>query len=780
MANVVSSTITGVAGFDTTAAVEGLLSFHKLSISRAQFKQDDELAKQDALNTIRDSLSSFRSTATGLASKADFFGYNASLSSNSAAVPASTLLDVSGSNSVSAGQHTIIVQQLAQSERLSSSIAVKDSTGTAAASDATALNLSGGFQIEGIAITVNVGDSLQDIAATINQANSGATATGVSASVVKVADNDFRLTLVSDATGAAGFTLSGIDLDAAGGLANLQLGAVGQGNARTQLQAAQDAQISMDGLTVTRSSNSISDVLAGVTLTLKQADPAVAVNMSIDVDQQALRDNVQAFVDGYNQVQSYINAQFTFDQTTQTSGPLSGEAVLRNLQSSLTSTLFQSVPGVAADRNSLVRIGIEPDASGQLLINETLFAPILATDQNAIRDLFVASGSSTDSSLQFLVHGDNTTSGTYSVNVTQAATQASVVGTADLSVGLASNQTVTLTESGSARQAIVNLTAGQTQAGIITSLNSEFTRVATEQRNLSTALTVGGLPASGSSTFNDLALGVTVGDTISIAGTARNGQAINYSYSVIDPAVDTVSSLLSSIQIAYNQQVIASLDASGKIQITDIQTGDSQLTVALTANNEGGGTLAFGADTVVTEGRYALGLEAVIAGNGVTIQSSSYGSSGGFSIAQSVDGLGIVDQSAAGLDVVGTINGLAASGRGQLLQGSDGIVDGMGVFYSGSTTGVKDLTVGIGIGARFDGQLALYTNPITGLFQNRVASSQDVYTTLTDRIAELEVQMEKQREILTAQFVSMESILASLKSTGSFLTQQVNAQNSNN
>ncbi|NWF38576.1 flagellar filament capping protein FliD [Mariprofundus sp. NF] len=780
MANTISSQVTGIAGFDTAAAVEGLLSFQKLEISLAQSKQENELAKQEALTNIRDSLSNFRNTATSMANKNEFFGYTASLSSDSATVTASTLLDVSGTNSVSAGQHTIIVEQLAQAERLSSSAAVKDNTGTAATSDSTALNLSGTFDIEGATVTVAVGDSLQDIAANINQANSGAAATGVTASVVKVSDSDFRLTLVADATGATGYTLSGVDLDAAGTLANLQLGAVGQANQRQTVQTAQDAQISVDGLTLTRSSNTISDVLSGVTFTLKQSDPTVSINMTIGVDETSLRDSVQSFVDGYNSVQTLINEQFQFDEATGQSGVLSGEALLRNLQNSLSATLLQTVPGLASDRNSLVSIGVEPDQYGQLSINDNLFAPIVASDPNTIRDLFVANGSSTNINMQFLIHGDNSTSGTYSVNVTQAATQASVTGSADLSVALASDQTVTLTETNSARQAVVNLTAGQTQSAIITALNSEFQRVATEQHKLSTALTVGGSPATASNLFNDLALGVAVGDTVSITGTTRTGLAVNSSYTVLDPISDTISGLLSAIQSAYNQQVVASLDVNGNIQITDIQSGDSQLSIALTANNEGGGTLAFGTDSVVTEGRYAMNMEAVVSGNGVKIQSAAYGSSSGFSIAQSVDGLGIADQAAVGLDVEGTINGLSATGKGQLLQGSDGIVDGMGVYYTGATTGVIDLTVGIGIGARFDGQLSLFTNPITGLFQNREQASMDIYTTLSDRIANMEELMASQREALTRQFTQMQQVLSGLQASGDFITAIIDAQNAGN
>jgi flagellar hook-associated protein 2 len=778
MANSISSLVTGVAGFDTTAAVEGMLSFQTLEISQAKSKQDAETAKQTALTTINTALSALRTTATGMADKSAFFGYTASLSSNSASVPASTLLDVSGTNSVSAGQHSIIVQQLAQAKRISSSAAVKDSTGTAASSDKTALNLSGSFQIGSTTITVSTSDSLQDIAAAINQKNTGSTATGVSASVVKVAtSSDYRLTLSADATGSTGFTISGTDLDSAGTLANLQLGATGQSNAQQVVQIAKDAQISLDGLTITRSSNQISDVLSGVTLSLKQADTAVTVNMSIDVDKQALRDNVQAFVDAYNSVQTLINDQFKFDTSTQTSGILSGEGLLRTIQSSLSSNLLQSVPGLNSDRNSLVMLGIEPDSTGQLTINEDRFTPFLNATPEAVRDVFVAQGSSTNTDLQFLTNGLNTPSGTYSVNITQAATKASVTGTTDLSSGLAADETVTITETGSSRQAVVSLTSGQSQSSIITALNTEFTTAYTEQHKLSTALTVSGSPATAANTFSDLGLSVVAGDSITISGNLRSGAVVNSTFSVLEPSTDTLATLLTAIQSAFNQEVIASIDASGNIVITDSQSGDSQTTTLLTANNEGGGTLSFGSDTVVTEGRYALGMEAVISGNMVTIQSAAFGSSGGFSIAQSADGLGITDQSLSGVNVAGTINGLAATGTGQLLQGSTGNVDGLGLFYSGASTVTSDMVVQAGIAARFDGLLDLFANSATGLVQNRIISSQDTFDTLTTRIADLEARLEQQRASLTLAFTQMQQTLSSLQSSGNFITQQINAQN---
>jgi len=781
MAAPVSSLVTGIAGFDVTAAVDGLLSFNKLEIAQAKAKQTQETTKQDAFVAINSAMLAFKATAVAMSDSAAFFAYGASLSSSSSAVPASSLIDVSGTDSVSAGKHNIIVSQIAQAERISSSVGVQDATGTAATDDQTALGLSGTFQVGASSVSVAISDTLQDIAASINQQNKGVSATGVSASIIKVSGGDFRLVLAADDTGAAGFTISGTALDVGGSLANLNLGAVGQTNARQSLQTPQDAQVSIDGLSISRSSNTITDALNGVTLSLKQADPTVTVGMDISVDTAALQSNVQSFVDAYNNVQNLVNEQFSFDPNTNTTGVLAGEAILTSIQSTLANSLIQSVPGLASDRNSMVMIGVEPDEKGQLFINNSRFDTFLNADPTAIRDVFVANGTSSNNQLQFLTHGLNTPSGIYQVNVTQAATRAtlsSTLATDLVNVGLASNETATFTDSSSGRQALVNLLAGQTQASIITSLNTEFAKVSTDVHQLSGSL---GAAVNTSSTLASLGFGIAAGDTITIAGTNRQGVAVNSSFSVLDPASDTISTLLSSIQSAFNQQVLASLDATGNIQVSDAQSGDSLLSLNLTANNEGGGTLNLGTDIVKTEGRYAMNLTALAQGNGITIEGKSFGTSSDFTISQSVDGLGIANQSAQGTSLVGTINGAAATGSGQLLVGTTGNVDGMGVFYTGTSTGnVGDITVGVGLAAKMEGILDLFSNPFSGLIQGSILSSQDSYDVLSANITKLETQMEQQRTSLTQSFSVMQQTLASLQQSGDFITQQVNAQNARN
>ncbi|MDX8401539.1 MAG: flagellar filament capping protein FliD, partial [Mariprofundaceae bacterium] len=746
-----------VAGFDTRTAVDELLNVQRVQIDTLKQKQDAESARQDALATLNLKLLDLKNTARSMADASTFYSYTAQLTSSNPAVPASNLLDISGATGINAGAHQIVVQQLAAAQREASSAAVKDAAGAAVASDTQALGMSGSFQLNGVTIAVAASDSLKDIAAAVNQSGSG-----VHATIIKSAANDFRLILESDQTGSAGFSLAGADLDAAGALAGLNLGAGGQANARQTLQAAQDAVIQLDGVTVTRSANTISDALAGITIDLKQADPGTTVNVDIGVDHAAVRDLVQTFVDQYNAVQDFINQQFAFDPNDPAAGgPLAGDPMLRGIQRALSDSLLQGVPGLAPDRDALVKVGIEPDANGRLTINPARFDAFLNNDVDAIRDLFVARGVSGNDSLSYIVSGPNTPSGSYAVNITQAAARASVTGSADVVNGaLAAAETVTITGTGGA-QAVVNLSAGMKQADIVAAMNAEFARTYAEEHQMSIALVAGGQPATGSTTLAELGLGVAAGDTIAIGGTDRNGNAVNGSFTVLDPAMDTIGDLLTAINQAFGGQATASIDASGHIRLTDNQAGVSQLSLTLLAGNEGGGALDFGNDVVLTEGRGAMPLEALAAGVGVAIQTRAYGASQGFSISQSADGLGIPDQSVAGVDVAGTINGLAANGAGQVLTGASGEVDGLVLMYQGAGTGaVGTLQLGLGVAASYGGLLEMFANPVTGLISNAIQASQGIHDTLGKRIDDLELQMQLKREQLTRAFAEMERAMA--------------------
>lgn len=338
----------------------------------------------------------------------------------------------------------------------------------------------------------------------------------------------------------------------------------------------------------------------------------------------------------------------------------------------------------------------------------------------------------------------------------------------------------------SGRQAIVDLTGGQSLSSIVSALNTEFAATYAEQRQMGTALVTGaGTPATSATLLQDLtdgasgSLNVAAGDTITIGGTSRTGAPVSYTFTVSDPATDTVGDLLAAIQVAFEQKVTASLDASGNVTVTDTQEGDSSLTFSLTANNEGAGTLAFGAETVVQEGRHAMQLSAAASGNFLQLQSNDYGSAAGFTIAQTVNNLGIVDQAYSGQDVAGTIGGEPATGSGQVLTASSGNVDGVLVAYTGTATGsIGDVTISLGLGAQMSNLLESYTYPITGLIQLSIDSSNSAYDSLQSKIDNLNLQLEQERERLTNSFAAMEQIVSQTNATGAWLGQQISLMSS--
>jgi len=777
-----ATNISGLSsGIDWGNIVDQLMAVEGRKATLLQNRQQTELDKQSAINSLGGALSSLRSISLDLGDNSKFLLNQSSLSSNSATA-AADLLSVTPDSSATAGSHTIVVTQLAAAEKLGSSSAVKDSAGTVIASDTTALGFTADtFTIQGkagSAQTVNVAssDSLRSIRDKVNQLNTGTNATGVTASILKVGTSDYRLILTSDNTGTTegNVLMNGAALDVGGNLANLQMGAAAQGNARQSLQTAANATLTVDNIALTRESNNITDALNGFSLALMKADPATTITVSTTVDQAGIKAKVQGFVDAYNSIMDFINGQMKFDPETKTTGLLASESIVRTIQSQLSSSVLQSIPGLASDRNNMVLAGVAPDSVGHLSIDTATLDGWLATDPTAVRDVFSATATSTNSALSYITYGAGTVSGNYAVNITQAASRASVTGTADLSAGLAGAETVTITDAAS-RQAVVSLTNSQSLSSIVSTLTTEFAQVYTEQRQMNTALTAGGPAATSASTFSDLGLGVAADDSITISGTNPSGSSASYTFAVLDPTTDTLADLLSAIQVAFDQNVTASVDGSGKITITDNNEGDSSLSFSLTANNEGGGSLAFGTEAVLTEGRYAMDVSASASGNFLQLQNNAYGSSSSLTISQSANNLGIIDQAYTGLDVTGTIGGEAATGTGQVLTGASGNVDGLLLMYTDSAIGsIGSVSVSVGVGAKLNNLLETFTNPLSGLIQNAVDGSQSIYDSLKTRIDDINRQIEQERARLTASFQAMETLMSQMNSTSAWLTQQTN------
>lgn len=415
-----------------------------------------------------------------------------------------------------------------------------------------------------------------------------------------------------------------------------------------QVTAGQDASVMVDGVTVNRSTNTMSDVINGVTLNLLNVEPGTTLTLNVGRDTSTIQQSVQKYVDDYNTFVNYVNNQFTYDPTTNSSGILGGDSTLSGIKSDLQSITVDPISLLPANMDALSLIGINSDQNGNLSIDSTAFTNAMQTDFNDFEKVFTGEGSTTSGEVTFLGFTNDTQAGDYAVNITQAATQASTTGTTDLSGGIGAGNTETLqvTDPLTGRVATVALDGNSGENGssidnIVNALNSEFQNQYAQKLVGSVANTQisDGSPITNNTVWSNVDANLQNGDVINFSGTSSTGQPVSGSYTISDTSTDTVQGLLSAIQTAFGNQVSAAINSSGNLVVTDVNTGDSQLSLSITPPTGGGRTLDFG--TLSTSnpggvvGRYAMQMTASKdSGNHLVITNNLYGSANGFTIAQ--------------------------------------------------------------------------------------------------------------------------------------------------
>jgi flagellar hook-associated protein 2 len=408
-------------------------------------------AKREAFQELNTKVSSVESALYDLKSSG-FSSKNANLSSEdylTASASTSAASDVS---------YSIVVKQLAQAESYTSDNAVTDADDTtifdALGSKQFTITPRDGSDAETIDVT---GMSLNQLKTEINSLDIGATA-----SVINYDTNDNRLVITADETGEDnGFTLSG---DAAVTTLGMD-----------QKIANQDARISVNnpGVYISRESNTITDVISGVTLNLKDFDDAEtdATILTIGADTTALRENIGTFVDAYNETMDYLNAQFTYDEENERAGVLSGETGARKVKDDLLRLAVSRVAGIDADESysSFSIIGLEMNRQGQLEINDEKLDDAIDNHLDSVERIFKHMGTSDSAYVNYIGESDDTVAGRYEVVISQAAEQATVTGDGDFT-DLTGAEVLTI-ELASGTYT-VNLTDGMDSADVISAVNS--------------------------------------------------------------------------------------------------------------------------------------------------------------------------------------------------------------------------------------------------------------------------------------------------------------------
>jgi flagellar hook-associated protein 2 len=310
------------------------------------------------------------------------------------------------------------------------------------------VTLAGGLRVgESEVAVVDAGDrSLGAVAAAINGAKNG-----VTAAAVRVADGQWLLQLGATATGEDGQIA--IDGAAFGGL--------------VETSAAQNAKITIGSgpgaYSIEASGNTFTDVMGGVSLTAKTVSTN-PVTVSVTRDDEAIASDVANLVAAANELIAQIKVQTRADPAAGTQGPLAGNATVRALTEQIRSALTDQIAGLTVLPSS---VGIERNREGTISFDREAFLDALRDDPDAVARLFARGGTATGD-VTFADASKITTSGTYEVVVSSAATRAE---TATLFAGGAVADTRVGVRIGSVT-ATYDVTAGQSRDEIVDGLNA--------------------------------------------------------------------------------------------------------------------------------------------------------------------------------------------------------------------------------------------------------------------------------------------------------------------
>ncbi len=199
-------------------------------------------------------------------------------------------------------------------------------------------------------------------------------------------------------------------------------------------QAGLNAALTVDGIPISSTSNTVTGVIPGVTLNLASADPGTPVQLTVGTDQTQALAAVNNFISAYNAVISALNQQYTVDPTTNTEGPLGSDTSLRSVQSSLLNDAAHAITGNDGLVN-LASLGIDTNDDGTLSLGLTpsglTTSQVLASDPSAFLSFF-QNTSQTGFANAFsndLANLTDITQGPLNVDVTQNQAQQQILNT---------------------------------------------------------------------------------------------------------------------------------------------------------------------------------------------------------------------------------------------------------------------------------------------------------------------------------------------------------------
>lgn len=377
------------SGINVTDTVAKLVAFEQRPIQALQTKATTINSQVSAYSQLKSQISNLQTQVDKLTSAATWQGRV--LSSSNAA-------QVSGTATTKAafGTFDVKVSQLASAQTIGSGLVARDAKlgegtltiqlGEWKKDGKLQANQVDGKDVPSVSIKIEAGDNtLAKVAAKINAANSGVTAT-----VLRDHTGD-RLTLQSNATGGnAAFTVAVEGNSESPGLKQFEyMDEAVDGATMKRSQIAVDTKATINGIDMSSRNMTFAEVADGVTLTVSQkTEGDAAVRITIKGDTATAKSALTNLVESYNALSSALKTMTAYDEATKTAGTLQGDSAAVNLQSALR-RLLSGNSSAGGAFSTLSQIGLEFQTNGQLKVNDTKLTNALE-DPDSMSKFFAA------------------------------------------------------------------------------------------------------------------------------------------------------------------------------------------------------------------------------------------------------------------------------------------------------------------------------------------------------------------------------------------------------
>jgi flagellar hook-associated protein 2 len=367
-----SITSAGVgSGLDVESIISQLVALERRPIDKLDSKRSIINAQISAYGSLKSKISAFESAMAALSKTASFKKFSGTSSDED-------IFTATVDSSAARGSFAVEVQALAARDKISAgpyaSIDTQIGTGT--------LTLAVGSE----SFDITVDSSNNTVSGLRDAINSASDNTGVTASLVNT-DAGYRLILSSNQTGTSNALTVTVSGDGDGnntdnsGLSSLAYDVSGGVTNATAITTAKDAVITIDGFTVTNSSNTFADALQGVTFTAKSLGTA---SLEVQRDDGAIVESVKSFVDAFNALRTEIK--------TQRAGQLEADSTLLSIERGIVDVLNSGNAISGSAFSYLIQAGISIDKNGVMQVDEDDVISALNSDFNSFVSLFSAEG----------------------------------------------------------------------------------------------------------------------------------------------------------------------------------------------------------------------------------------------------------------------------------------------------------------------------------------------------------------------------------------------------